>query len=67
MEVNSIKVPNLSLILNNRVVSKIIVVTSNPATAITAMNMGIFSVPVAPYNSNNIVDYDLSLVENYIL
>lgn len=60
-------VENLQLLTHNRERENIILLTSKPPSIMTAFAQGFNCIPILPYQGSNVHDYQLTLVENYIM
>jgi hypothetical protein len=58
---------NLSLFLMSRYLTNIVYFTSDPLGIVAARSTGHQYVPIAPWDNSEVDDYQLCLVENYLL
>lgn len=59
-------IPNLHLLLKNRKITNIFLVSSNMTRIVSAMSCGFCAVPVVKYHKFDDGDFHLNLIENYL-
>lgn len=67
IKVNNYEFENLELLSKYRNKDKIILLSSNPFRIVTALTNGFQAIPVLPFESLHQNDFQIALVENYIL
>jgi len=64
---HDVYIENLLVLTRNRLKENLIFISSNPFRIVTAIKCGFFTIPVIQFEASTANDFQLSLVENYIM